>query len=84
MAPSTAQRATVLDSIYQRCAKHRLLAAAEEVELGRRIQAGGADGLRAKEQLITHNLRLVMGWARVSTGILRIWWPCIFRRASSV
>jgi RNA polymerase primary sigma factor len=45
--------------------RHRLLSAAEEQALARRIERGD---LRAKEELITHNLRLVVSIARRYQG----------------
>ena len=47
-------------------AQHRLLTAAEERALGRRIERGGFS--TAKDALITHNLRLVVSIARRYQG----------------
>lgn len=45
--------------------QHRLLTAGEEIELARRIERGD---LVAKEQLITHNIRLVVSIAKRYQG----------------
>jgi RNA polymerase sigma factor (sigma-70 family) len=45
--------------------RHKLLTAAEEIELGRRVQAGDA---AARERLITSNLRLVVKLAHGYAG----------------
>ena len=49
-----------LDQYLAEAAQHRLLTAAEERALGRRIERGD---LKAKDALITHNLRLVVSIA---------------------
>jgi RNA polymerase sigma factor (sigma-70 family) len=49
---------------FRKLGGHALLTAQEELELGRRIQAGGADAARAKERLFTHNTRLVLSEAK--------------------
>ena len=50
-----------LDQFLTGAGRHRLLTAAEEIELAQRIERGD---LVAKEQLITSNLRLVVSIAR--------------------
>jgi RNA polymerase primary sigma factor len=54
-----------LDQFLADAARHRLLTAAEEIALGKRIERGD---LHAKERLITHNLRLVVSIARRYQG----------------
>jgi RNA polymerase primary sigma factor len=54
-----------LDQFLAEAARHRLLTAAEEVELAKRCERGD---LVAKEQLIRHNLRLVVSIARRYQG----------------
>lgn len=54
-----------LDQFLAVAARHRLLTAAEELALARRIERGD---LEAKDQLITHNLRLVVSIARRYQG----------------
>jgi RNA polymerase primary sigma factor len=54
-----------LDQYLAEAARHRLLSATEELALARRIERGD---LEAKEQLITHNLRLVVSIARRYQG----------------
>lgn len=54
-----------LDQFLADAARHRLLTASEELALARRIERGDLD---AKEQLITHNLRLVVSIARRYQG----------------
>lgn len=51
--------------------RYKLLTAKEELELAKRIEAGGADGDMAKEELANSNLRLVVSIARryVSKGL---------------
>ena len=50
-----------LDQFLTEAGRHRLLTAAEELELAKRIERGD---LAAKERLITHNIRLVVSIAR--------------------
>jgi RNA polymerase primary sigma factor len=50
-----------LEQFMTRAGQHQLLTAAEEIELAKRVERGD---LRAKERLITHNLRLVVSVAR--------------------
>jgi RNA polymerase primary sigma factor len=50
-----------LEQFLAEAAQHPLLTGAEEIELAKRIERGD---LRAKEHLITHNLRLVVSVAR--------------------
>jgi RNA polymerase primary sigma factor len=50
-----------LDQFLARASRHRLLTAAEEIALARRIEVGD---VAAKEQLVTHNVRLVVSIAR--------------------
>lgn len=45
-------------------AQHRILTAAEEKALAKRIEAGGPDGARAKRTLIEHNIKLAVHVAR--------------------
>ena len=47
-----------------------LLSAAEETVLAKRIEAGGNDGLRARDELIRANLRLVVSVAKKYTNRL--------------
>jgi len=54
-----------LDQYLADAASHRLLTASEEVALAKRIERGD---LAAKEQLVTHNLRLVIALARGYQG----------------
>ncbi len=54
-----------LEQFLAEATRHRLLTSAEELELSRRIERGDLD---AKEQLITHNLRLVVSIARRFQG----------------
>jgi RNA polymerase primary sigma factor len=54
-----------LDQYLAEAARHRLLTSAEELALAKRIERGD---LRAKEELITHNLRLVVSIARRYQG----------------
>jgi RNA polymerase primary sigma factor len=54
-----------LDQFLADAGRHRLLTAREEIELARRIERGD---LEAKDQLITHNLRLVVSIARRYQG----------------
>ncbi|HEX6021181.1 MAG TPA: sigma-70 family RNA polymerase sigma factor [Solirubrobacter sp.] len=54
-----------LDQFLHEAARHRLLTAREELELAKRIERGD---LAAKEQMITHNLRLVVSIARRYQG----------------
>jgi RNA polymerase primary sigma factor len=54
-----------LDQFLATAGRHRLLSAAEELNLAKRIERGD---LAAKEQLITHNLRLVVSIARRYQG----------------
>ena len=54
-----------LDQFMADAARHRLLTAGEEIALAKRIERGD---LAAKEQLITHNLRLVVSIARRYQG----------------
>jgi len=54
-----------LDQFLAEAGRHRLLPAAEELELAKRIERGD---LAAKERLITHNLRLVVSIARRYQG----------------
>jgi RNA polymerase primary sigma factor len=54
-----------LDQFLTEAARHRLLTAAEEVSLAKRVERGD---LAAKEDLITHNLRLVVSIARRYRG----------------
>lgn len=44
--------------------RYPLLTADEELALGRRVQAGGPDGKAAEEELVLHNIRLVVSVAR--------------------
>jgi RNA polymerase primary sigma factor len=53
------------DQFMASAGRHRLLSAAEELALAKRIERGD---LAAKEQLITHNLRLVVSIARRYQG----------------
>jgi RNA polymerase primary sigma factor len=54
-----------LDQFLADAMRHRLLTPAEELSLAKRIERGD---LAAKEQLITHNLRLVVSIARRYQG----------------
>jgi RNA polymerase primary sigma factor len=54
-----------LEQFLAEAARHRLLTAAEEIELAKRIERGD---LAAKERLITHNVRLVVSIARRYQG----------------
>jgi len=54
-----------LDQFLAEAARHRLLTATEEIALAKRIERGD---LEAKEQLITHNLRLVVSIAKRYRG----------------
>jgi RNA polymerase primary sigma factor len=54
-----------LDQFLAEAGRHRLLTGAEERALARRIERGD---LRAKDELITHNLRLVVSVARRYQG----------------
>jgi RNA polymerase primary sigma factor len=54
-----------LDQFLAEAAGHRLLTASEEIALAKRVERGD---LAAKEQLITHNLRLVVSIARRYQG----------------
>ncbi|HEY6890684.1 MAG TPA: sigma-70 family RNA polymerase sigma factor [Solirubrobacter sp.] len=54
-----------LDQFLADAARHRLLTAREEIALAKRVERGD---LAAKEQLITHNLRLVVSIARRYQG----------------
>jgi RNA polymerase primary sigma factor len=54
-----------LEQFLAEATRHRLLTAAEEIELAKRIERGD---LAAKEQLITHNIRLVVHVARRYQG----------------
>jgi RNA polymerase primary sigma factor len=54
-----------LDQFLYEAGRHRLLSAAEEIALAKRIERGD---LAAKEQMITHNLRLVVSIARRYQG----------------
>jgi RNA polymerase primary sigma factor len=54
-----------LDAYLAEAAGHRLLSAAEERALARRIERGD---LAAKDKLVTHNLRLVVSIARQYQG----------------
>ena len=55
-----------LQQFLNEAGRHRLLLPAEELELSRRIERGD---LRAKEQLTTHNLKLVVSIARRYQGL---------------
>lgn len=50
-------------NFYRSVGNHRLLTAQEERDLARRIRAGGEDGAAAKQELMLHNMRLVMDMA---------------------
>ena len=54
-----------LEQFLAEATRHRLLTAAEEIELAKRIERGD---LAAKERLITHNIRLVVHVARRYQG----------------
>jgi DNA-directed RNA polymerase sigma subunit (sigma70/sigma32) len=54
-----------LDQFLAEAGRHRLLTAAEEIALAKRVERGD---LEAKEQLVTHNLRLVVSIARRYRG----------------
>lgn len=54
-----------LDQFLAEAGRHRLLTATEEQSLARRVERGD---LKAKDQLITHNLRLVVSIARRYQG----------------
>ena len=54
-----------LDQFLYEAARHRLLTGAEEIALAKRVERGD---LAAKEQMITHNLRLVVSIARRYQG----------------
>ena len=54
-----------LEQFLAEATRHRLLTAAEEQELARQIERGD---LAAKEQLITHNIRLVVSIAKRYQG----------------
>jgi RNA polymerase primary sigma factor len=54
-----------LEQFMAEAARHRLLTAAEEIELAKRIERGDLD---AKEKLIAHNVRLVVSIARRYQG----------------
>ena len=54
-----------LDQFLAEARRHRLLTAAEEIALAKRVERGD---LEAKEQLVTHNLRLVVSIARRYRG----------------
>ena len=54
-----------LEQFLAEAGRHRLLTANEELSLARRIERGD---LQAKDQLITHNLRLVVSIARRYQG----------------
>ena len=53
-----------LQAFLRQAAAHRLLTAHEEKALGRRIQAGGPDGIAARNELVLCNIRLVVSVAR--------------------
>jgi RNA polymerase primary sigma factor len=60
-----------LEQFLAEAARHRLLTAAEEIELAKGIERGD---LAAKERLITHNVRLVVSVARRYQGMsCRCW-----------
>ena len=50
-----------LEQFLAEASRHRLLTAAEELELAKRVERGDLD---AKERLVTHNIRLVVHVAR--------------------
>ncbi|MDE2100489.1 MAG: hypothetical protein KGL39_24810, partial [Patescibacteria group bacterium] len=52
---------------YPDC-KHRLLTREQEIDLARRIKAGGPDGLAARNELVESNLRLVILIAKQYRG----------------
>ena len=54
-----------LEQFMTEATRHRLLSAAEELELAKRIERGD---LAAKEQLVTHNIRLVVSIAKRYQG----------------
>jgi RNA polymerase primary sigma factor len=59
-APRSADEGQLLDRYLTRMGRISLLNGAEEVEVARRIEAGGPDAEMAKAELIKANLRLVV------------------------
>jgi len=60
MAAPTNHDRPVLDSYLSDMGRIKLLRGTQEVDVARRMEAGGVDGARAREEMIRANLRLVV------------------------